>query len=158
MIKVIAIGKIKEKSLQQLLGEYLKRLSSFTKIEIIELAESKIKDDSSDKMIDIIKQEEGSSILRQVNEQDYLWLLDLRGESYTSERFSKQIEHILATTRKDLVFVIGGSHGVSDEVSKRANGMICFSHMTFPHQLIRLFLLEQIYRGFMIKEGRSYHK
>lgn len=158
MIKILCIGKIKEVSLSQLIQEYLKRISGFSRIEVVELAESKQKDAGSQGLIEQIKRDEGTRLLKQVHDDDFVILLDLQGEMMTSEGFSAMQAQSLGKARKDCVYVIGGSHGVSDEVKERSQKKICFSKMTFPHQLIRLFLTEQIYRGFMIENNRQYHK
>lgn len=147
MIKIIAVGKISQKYLNQGIGQYLKQIPS--KIEIIE-----IKDEPSIKGISI----EGDKILSKVRENDYLISLVIQSKMIDSYEFSKMIDDIYTYHQGDLAFVIGGSHGLSEAVIKRSNKKISFSKMTFPHQLMRLILIEQIYRGFMILKNHPYHK
>jgi len=147
MIKIIAVGKNSQKYLNQGIGQYLKQIPS--KIEIIE-----IKDEPSIKGISI----EGDKILSKVRENDYLISLVIQSKMIDSYEFSKMIDDIYTYHQGDLAFVIGGSHGLSEAVIKRSNKKISFSKMTFPHQLMRLILIEQIYRGFMILKNHPYHK
>lgn len=153
MIKVIAVGKLKEKSTQSLVSEYQKRLQTHHKLEIVELAKSKHKDHEIDKIV----ADESERILSKINSNDFVVLLDLKGKDIDSEMLSEKIEAVL-DQGQTMVFVIGGSHGVNDKMRVRANFMWRISLLTFPHQLVRILLLEQIYRGFAILKGHPYHK
>ena len=157
MIRIISIGKIKEKYLKDGIDEYLKRISRFTKIEVVELKDEIIPDNSSIAMDEKIKEIEGESILSKIKD-DYVIAMDLRGEMLDSVEFSKKIESINTQGKSKITFVIGGSLGLSKEVLERADYKISFSKMTFPHQLFRLILLEQIYRAYKILNNETYHK
>lgn len=150
MIKIICVGKIKEKYLKEAILEYLKRLSKYTKIEIIELLDETTKE--VNKCIEI----EGEKILKNIKEKDYVITLEIDGQEYSSTEFASKIEQ--AQVIGNLVFIIGGSYGLSDIIKNRSNQRISFSKMTFPHQLFRVILLEQIYRGYKIINNESYHK
>lgn len=153
MIKVITVGKIKEKPAQALIDEYLKRLSSVHKVEIIQLNKSKNKDTDVMKIIE----DESNRIIEKIQPQDYVVLLDLIGKNIHSETLSQTIDQTLSQGQT-IVFVIGGSHGVSSKVKARAQFLWQLSGLTFPHQLVRILLLEQIYRAFMILKAHPYHK
>lgn len=157
-IKIIAVGKLKEKYLKDAVNEYLKRLSAYAKVDVIEIADEKEPDNASAKDIEIIKNKEGSKILDKIKEREYVILLDVEGKLISSEDLAEKLADLSLTGDSNLVFVIGGSNGVSEEVSRKANFKLSFSKMTFPHQLMRVFLLEQIYRGFKINRGEAYHK
>ncbi len=148
MIKVICVGKVKEQYFNEALKEYEKRLSKYTKLQIIELP---------DYNYDIQKTilEEGKNILSKLNDNDYVIVTNINGNKLNSVMLSNFINKNLS---KNLVFIIGGSYGLSDDVMKRANYCISFSDLTFPHQLFRIILLEQIYRSFKIINNESYHK
>jgi len=151
MIKIICVGKIKEKFYVDAIKEYLKRLSKYTKIEIVEI------EDIYDKNIDIIKKKEKEKILLNIKDKDYVITLEINGNKLSSLDLSKKIESI-SLINSNIVFVIGGSYGIDNEVSNRSNFKLSFSDLTFPHQLFRIMLLEQIYRCFKIKNNESYHK
>lgn len=157
-ITLITVGKLKEKYLKQAIDEYSKRLSRYCKLEIIELNDEKTPDNASDKEEQLIKEKEGKQILSKIKENAFVIAMDLGGKNLTSEEFSKFIEQNGVMGNSNIVFLIGGSLGLSDEVKKRANYKLCFSKMTFPHQLFRVMLLEQIYRGFRIMKNEPYHK
>jgi 23S rRNA (pseudouridine1915-N3)-methyltransferase len=157
-ITVIAVGKLKEKYLKQAVDEYSKRLSRYCKLDIIELSDEKTPDNASEKEELIIKEKEGRAILSKIKDNAYVIAMDLKGKQVTSEDFSKFIDNCGVMGNSNLVFVIGGSLGLSEEVIGRANYKLCFSKMTFPHQLFRVMLLEQVYRGFRIINGEPYHK
>ena len=157
MIKIICIGKIKESYLKDAINEYLKRLSRFNKFEIIELKDSPIKDNSSELEDLKVKDEEGKLILSRIS-NEYVICLDPKGIELDSIEFSKKIEDIFNYGKNDISFVIGGSLGLSDEVKKRADYLMSFSKLTFPHQLFRVILLEQIYRAYKIMKGETYNK
>ena len=157
-IDIVCVGKLKEKYLVSAIDEYSKRLSRYCKLNIIELADEKTPDNASEKEELQIKDKEGDKILAQIKETAYVITLDLGGKMVTSENFAQMIANCGVQGNSHLVFVIGGSLGLSDKVLKRANGSLSFSKMTFPHQLFRVMLLEQIYRGYRIINGEPYHK
>lgn len=157
-ITLITVGKLKEKYLKQAIDEYSKRLSRYCKLEIIELNDEKTPDNASEKEEQLIKEKEGKQILSKIKENAFVIAMDLGGKNLTSEEFSKFIEQNGVMGNSNIVFLIGGSLGLSNEVKKRANYKLCFSKMTFPHQLFRVMLLEQIYRGFRIMKNEPYHK
>ena len=157
-ITLITVGKLKEKYLKQAIDEYSKRLSRYCKLEIIEINDEKTPDNASEKEEQLIKEKEGKQILSKIKENAFVIAMDLGGKNLTSEEFSKFIEQNGVMGNSNIVFLIGGSLGLSDEVKKRANYKLCFSKMTFPHQLFRVMLLEQIYRGFRIMKNEPYHK
>ena len=148
MIKIICIGKIKEKYFKDAIKEYEKRISKYSKLEIIELS-----DYNYDKEKTIY--EEGKNILSKISEKDYVVTLEISGNKLDSIELSKFIDSNIS---KNIVFVIGGSYGLSRDVIKRSNYKLSFSNLTFPHQLFRVILLEQIYRSFKIINNESYHK
>lgn len=157
-IRIICIGKLKEKYWQDASNEYIKRLKPFCNIEIVELKEYKITKNPSPKDEEIVKIKEGEAILSKIKDGDYLISLEILGEQISSEMMAEKLIGITNQGYSDFDFVIGGSLGLSDDVSKRANFKMSFSLMTFPHQMMRVILLEQIYRSFMINKGTSYHK
>lgn len=157
-ITVISVGKLKEKYLKEAIDEYAKRLQRYCKISIIELQDEKTPDNASEKEELQIKNKEGEAILKVIKDNSFVVALDLKGKMLTSEEFSSYIEELGVSGKSDLAFVIGGSLGLSQDVLNRANYKLCFSKMTFPHQLFRVMLLEQIYRGFRIMKGEPYHK
>ncbi len=156
--KVICVGKLKEKYLVDGCTEYIKRLSVYQKTEIIELSETRVYEENSISQINSAKEKEGKNILSAIKESDFVICLCIDGKSFDSVSFSKEIDGIIQKTRGDIAFVIGGSYGLSDEVIKRADLKLSFSKFTFPHQLMRLILLEQIYRAYKIKNNEKYHK
>lgn len=157
-IKIIAIGKLKEKFLQNAADEYLKRLSRFCKIELIELSEEKISDKASDKEELAVKEAEGERILSKIKDKDFAIFLSPDGKKLSSESFANTLEKESTNGQSSFVFVIGGSLGISAKAMERANLKLSFSDMTFPHQLFRIMLLEQIYRAFKINANEVYHK
>lgn len=157
-ITVISVGKLKEKYLKEAIEEYTKRLQRYCKISIIELQDEKTPDNASEKEELQIKSKEGEAILKNIKDNSFVIALDLKGKMLSSEEFSSYIEDLGVSGKSDIVFVIGGSLGLSQEVITRSNYKLCFSKMTFPHQLFRVMLLEQIYRGFRIMKGEPYHK
>lgn len=157
-ITLITVGKIKEKYLKEAIGEYSKRLSRYCKLNIIEVQDEKTPENASEKDENIIKEKEGTRILKHINDSMYVIALDLHGNMLTSNEFSDFIGRLGLKGNSNLAFVIGGSLGISREILNRANYKLCFSKMTFPHQLFRVILLEQIYRGFKIMKGEPYHK
>ena len=144
MIKIISIGKIKEKYLTDGIEDYLKRITKYHKINLIELPDSNI--DS-----------EGNEIIKYLNNKDYIISLAIEGTNLSSEELSKKIDNIFITN-PNITFIIGGSNGIREDIKKRSNYLLSFSKMTFPHGLFRLILLEQIYRSFKILNNETYHK
>lgn len=159
-IKIICVGKVKEKSLNDLIQEYSKRLSKYCKLEIIELEDEKIPSTPSLATEEIIREKESNKIIDRLNKigKAYTILLDVQGKSYTSEEFSNKIVDISTYENSTINFVIGGSLGFSSTLKNMVNDKISFSKMTFPHQLFRVFLLEQIFRAFKIQNNETYHK
>ena len=151
MIKLICVGKIKEKYLNEAIDEYKKRLSKYTKLDIIELP------DSSYNEMDKVKKEEGKLILKHIKETDNVIILDINGQELSSVELTTKLCFI-ETMNSNITFIIGGSYGLSEEVKKRANYSISFSKLTFPHQLFRVILLEQLYRTYKIRNNENYHK
>ena len=151
MIRIICVGKIKEKYLRDAILEYSKRLSKYTKLEIIE-----VKDESIGTEKDILKKE-SISIDKYINDKDYNIVLAIEGEELSSETFAKKLDNIFNYS-SNINFIIGGSLGIDDSIKEKANLKLSFSRMTYPHQLFRVILLEQIYRAFKIINNESYHK
>ncbi|WP_028041958.1 23S rRNA (pseudouridine(1915)-N(3))-methyltransferase RlmH [Candidatus Stoquefichus massiliensis] len=157
-IKIITVGKLKEKYLVDGIKEYTKRISGYADIEMIEVADERIPDKASLAEETMIKAKEGRKILDKVKQDDYMILLDVNGKEMDSVVFSKHIENCMINGKSTIDFVIGGSLGHGEEVLSRANVRLSFSPMTFPHQLMRLILVEQIYRAFKIMKNETYHK
>lgn len=157
-ISILCVGKIKEKYLKDGILEYSKRLSRYCKLDIIEVADEKTPDGASETVEIQIKNLEGEKLLKYVKDDDYVIALAIEGKMLDSVELSKQMESLGVRGVSHLVFVIGGSLGLSDAVLKRADYKLSFSKMTFPHQLMRMILLEQIYRGYRIMKGEPYHK
>ena len=157
-IKILCVGKIKEKFYRDALVEYTKRLSRYCSLSITEVADEKTKEQASDVECAIIKDREGERILKSIREDGYVITLAIDGKNLDSVELSKKIENLALTGKSNLYFVIGGSLGLSDEVMKRADYKLSFSRMTFPHQLMRVILLEQIYRSYRIINHEPYHK
>jgi 23S rRNA (pseudouridine1915-N3)-methyltransferase len=157
-ISIITIGKLKEKYLKQGIEEYLKRLSSYAKVEIIELADEKAPENLSESEMKQVKQKEGERILAKISDDTYVIALAINGKQKSSEELAKEIDSLATYGKSKVAFVIGGSLGLSSEVMKRSNAALSFSKMTFPHQLMRLVLVEQIYRAFRIIRNEPYHK
>ena len=155
-INIVCVGKIKENYLKDAILEYSKRLSKYCKLNIIEITDEPIPNNLSEKASNNIKNIEGNKILNYLN-NSYIISLDLKGKQYSSEEFSEKIENI-SFNNSSISFVIGGSLGLSKEVLEKSNELICFSKMTFPHQLIRVFLLEQLFRAFKIQNNETYHR
>ncbi|MDD6640790.1 MAG: 23S rRNA (pseudouridine(1915)-N(3))-methyltransferase RlmH [Erysipelotrichaceae bacterium] len=154
MISIVAVGKIKEKSLSQLIEEYKKRIGAYSKIEIIEVS-----DEPNDRLSDEkVKEIEGQRIIKQLKKDSYVILLSLKGKQMDSIKFSREIEKINTYNSSHITFVIGGSVGVSEQVEQRADLLLKLSDMTFPHNIARLLILEQIYRAYKILNNETYHK
>ena len=157
-IKIVTVGKLKEKYLKDGIAEYSKRISRFATVEMIELADEKTPDRASDSENAKILDVEGNRILSKIGEREFVVVLAIEGKTLSSEEFSKQLEQASINGSSTLTFVIGGSLGLSKEVKKRANLSVSFGRLTLPHQLMRLVLVEQIYRVFTIQQGSPYHK
>ena len=157
-IKLICVGKLKEKYLLDGMNEYLKRLSAYAQVEVVEVADEIITDNASLAQEMLVKAKEGRRILDKVKQDDYVILLDVKGQEIDSEQFADRIEDCMINGKSTIDFIIGGSLGHGDEVLSRANLRVSFSQMTFPHQLMRLILVEQIYRAFKIIKHETYHK
>ena len=150
MIKIITVGKLKEEYFKDAVKEYLKRLSKYTKIELIE-----VPDEDYDIKKTLLKEKE--SILKYISEKDYIITFEIEGKELTSIELSKKINDTLITN-SDITFIIGGSYGLHEDIKKISNYALSFSKMTFPHQLFRIMLLEQIYRSYKIINNETYHK
>ncbi len=156
-INIVCIGKIKENFFKDAINEYSKRLSKYCNLNIIELPDEKIPSKVNDKIIENIKNTEGKKILDHLKKDSYIICLDLHGKQFSSEEFSSKLDSIALNYNSSITFIIGGTLGISNEVLNSANEKICFSKMTFPHQLIRIFLLEQLFRAFKISNNETYH-
>lgn len=152
MIKIVCIGKIKEKYLVDAFSEYEKRMSIYHKMKVVELKESNNKDLKHN------LEEEGNLILANISSDEYVITLEILGTMLESPELANKISKLLTYGNTNITFVIGGSYGLSDEVKKRSNFALSFSKMTFPHQLMRVILIEQIYRSFTIINNKEYHK
>lgn len=157
-ISIVCVGKIKEKYLKLGIDEFSKRLSKYCKLEVIELDDEKAPENLSDKEMIMIKDKEGKKILSKIKDNSYVISLAIDGKNLSSEELAETINNLGIRGTSHIVFVIGGSLGLSDEVLKRSNYKLSFSKMTFPHQLMRLILLEQVYRAYRINNGEPYHK
>ena len=158
-ITIITVGKLKEKYLKDAIAEYTKRLSKSCKLEIIEVADEKTPDQASVLVENGIRRKEGERILKHIKEKAASAInLEINGKSLSSEEFSEKIEQLGIQGKSHIIFVIGGSIGLSEEVLEKSDYALSFSKMTFPHQLMRVILLEQIYRAYRIIEGAPYHK
>lgn len=157
-ITVIGVGKIKEKYLKLGIDEFSKRLSKYCKLDIVELDDEKAPEKLSEKEMIMVKDKEGKRILSKIKDNSYVIALAIDGKNLSSEELADKISDLAVRGNSSITFVIGGSLGLSDEVMKRADYKLSFSKMTFPHQLMRLILLEQVYRAFRINNNEPYHK
>ncbi|MGX8773688.1 MAG: 23S rRNA (pseudouridine(1915)-N(3))-methyltransferase RlmH [Bacillota bacterium] len=157
-IKIIAVGKLKESYWRDAVSEYSKRLGAYCSLEIIEVKESRLRANPSAADEEAVKTAEGGDILRHIDREDYVITLEIKGRGLSSEQLAEKLESLALEGKSSLTFVIGGSLGLSPEVSRRADFRLSFSAMTFPHQMMRVVLLEQIYRGFKINRNETYHK
>jgi 23S rRNA (pseudouridine1915-N3)-methyltransferase len=157
-ITVITVGKIKEKFYTDAVSEYAKRLSRYCKLEIVELADEKTKENASDHEIELVKEKEGERILASIREDMYVIALAIEGKMLDSVELSEKIDSLGVSGTSSIAFVIGGSLGLDKRVLDRADFKLSFSRMTFPHQLMRVILLEQVYRAYRIMTGAPYHK
>jgi len=158
MIKLVCVGKIKEKALQSLIGEYLKRLQAYTKVEVIEVDDIATNQTNSDAQNEQVKSKEGTKILAQIKDNEHVALLSLDGKMYDSVKLSDKLSEIETYKSSNITFVIGGSLGTSKEVNDRADMKWQLSELTFTHQMVRLLVLEQIYRCYKIRKNEPYHK
>lgn len=157
-ITVISVGKIKEKYFRDAVAEYAKRLGKYCRLELIETADEKTPDHASQGQEDLIRAREAARILKYVREDSYIITLEIEGRELSSEEMAEKIETLGIQGKSHIIFIIGGSIGLGREVLKKSDFPMSFSKMTFPHQLMRVILLEQIYRSFRIINGEPYHK
>lgn len=157
-VKIISVGKLKEKYLKDGITEYQKRLSRFCQFEIIELIDEKTPDNASQAENTKILAKEAERIQKKIDSRDFIIALAIEGKQFPSEKFSQQMTNITVQGYSNITFIIGGSLGLDASLKKRANILMSFGLLTLPHQLMRLVLIEQIYRAFMIQEGSPYHK
>ncbi len=157
-VEVLCVGKLKESYLREACHEYLKRLSRFCKVNIVEFKDEAVSENASESLIFQAIEREGERILSKVQDRDYVVSLCVEGKMLSSEELSKELSRIEQIGAGRLVLIIGGSYGLSEKVKKRSNLRLSFSKMTFPHQLMRVILLEQLYRAYKINANESYHK
>ena len=157
-ITILTVGKIKEKYLKDAIAEYAKRLSRYCKMQIVEVEDEKTPDGASAAMEDQIKEKEAARLSKCLDEEAFLITLEIQGKMLDSESFSKTMEQICLRGKNHIQFVIGGSLGLHTSITERSDLALSFSKMTFPHQLMRVILLEQVYRSFRIQNNEPYHK
>lgn len=157
-ITVISVGRIKEKYMVDGIKEYSKRLSRYCKLQLIEVADEKAPENLSDKDANVVKKKEGDKILTKIKANTYVITLVIQGKQLSSEQLSEKISDLMLRGISDITFIIGGSLGLSDEVIARSDFKLSFSNMTFPHQLMKMILLEQVYRSWRIIKNEPYHK
>ncbi|OAJ74709.1 23S rRNA (pseudouridine(1915)-N(3))-methyltransferase RlmH [Brevibacillus sp. SKDU10] len=157
-ITIITVGKLKEKYLKEGIAEYVKRLSAYCKLNAVEVNDEKAPEELSATEMEQVKRKEGERILAHIKQDHYVIALAIEGQMWSSEKLSSEMDKLALHGRSQVAFVIGGSLGLADEVLKLADAKLSFSKMTFPHQLMRLVLVEQIYRAFRISRGEPYHK
>lgn len=157
-ISIVTVGKLKEKYLKQGIEEYTKRLGPFAKVEVIEVPDEKAPENLSETEMLQVKKAEGDRIMSKISPDAHVIALAIEGKMKTSEQLARDLDQLATYGKSKVAFVIGGSLGLSDDILKRANDSLSFSKMTFPHQLMRLILVEQVYRAFKINRGEPYHK
>lgn len=157
-LTILAVGQIKEHYYKDAIAEYAKRLQRYCNLRIIEVADEKTKEDASEAELAMIRDKEAKRLLAHIRPQDYCITLEIKGKSLDSVGLAHHLDQLATSARSDLVFVIGGSVGLGEEVLARSDFALSFSAMTFPHQLMRVILLEQIYRSYRINRGEPYHK
>ena len=157
-IKLVTVGKIKEKYLRQGIDEYSKRLSRYGKLTMVEVKDEMTPDNLSDREAELIKKKEGDRILSHLDLSSYVIALEIGGKNLSSEELAEKMEELMVEGRSDVIFIIGGSLGLSEDVLARSDYKLSFSKMTFPHQLMKMILLEQVYRAFRIIRNEPYHK
>ena len=156
-VTLICVGKVKEKFYRDAIKEYEKRLGAYIKLNTIEISDEKVKVEN-DSEIALVMEKEGNNILSKIKDNQYVITLEILGKNLSSEEFASKIDNLMLTGKSDITLVIGGSYGLSDNVKKRSDFALSFSKMTFPHQMMRVVLLEQVYRAYRIITGASYHK
>lgn len=157
-IKIVCVGKLKEKYFKLGIAEYQKRLQRYCKFQIVEVPDEKAPESLSPAQMTAVKEIEGERILQKIKDKEYVFALAIEGQERTSERFAQEIQQLMTYGKSDITFVIGGSLGLSPAVLRRADTQISFGRFTLPHQLMRLVLTEQIYRAWTIIKGLPYHK
>ena len=157
-IRIVCVGKLKEKNLKEACDEYVKRMTKYSRLDIIELKEAKLPENASPADEEKVKIDEGKAILSKLFEKEYVITLEVLGKQLSSIELAEKISNLGVSGNADIAFVIGGSLGLSEEVSKRSNFSLSFSKLTFPHQMMRVLVLEQIYRAFKIARNENYHK
>jgi len=157
-ITIVSVGKLKEKYLKMGIDEYVKRLGGYAKMDLIEVADEKAPEQLSDAEMDIVKKKEGERILAKISTDTYVIALAINGKMKTSEQMATDLESLMTYGKSKIAFVIGGSLGLHEDVLKRADEQQSFGKMTLPHQLMKLVLVEQVYRSFRIMKGEPYHK
>lgn len=157
-INIVCVGSLKEKYFKEASAEYTKRLSRFCHLKVIEVKDERIPDNASSKEELLVKESEGLKMLKFISSSSFVVALDLTGNMLTSIELSAFISDLGLRGKSNIIFIIGGSLGLSNTILSRADYKLCFSKMTFPHQLMRIFLLEQIYRSYKIQSGETYHK
>lgn len=157
-ITIVSVGKLKEKYLKMGIDEYVKRLGGYAKIDLIEVADEKAPEQLSDAEMEIVKKKEGERILAKISTDTYVIALAINGKMKTSEQMASDLESLMTYGKSKIAFVIGGSLGLHEDVLKRADEQQSFGQMTLPHQLMKLVLVEQVYRSFRIMKGEPYHK
>lgn len=157
-VNIIAVGKLKEKYLRDACDEYIKRLGAFSKVNIVEINEERCSDNPSDNEIEQVKRKEGERIIAKIPKGSYVVPMCIEGQQMSSEDFSKKLENVSVAGFGEVTFIIGGSFGLSDEVKALGKLKLSFGKLTLPHQLMRVVLLEQIYRAFSISNNTKYHK
>lgn len=156
-VTLICVGKVKEKFYRDAIKEYEKRLGAYIKLNTIEISDEKVKVEN-DSEIALAMEKEGNNILSKIKDNQYVITLEILGKNLSSEEFASKIDNLMLIGKSDMALVIGGSYGLSDSVKKRSDFALSFSRMTFPHQMMRVVLLEQVYRAYRIITGASYHK
>ncbi|MDF7682814.1 23S rRNA (pseudouridine(1915)-N(3))-methyltransferase RlmH [Lactobacillus sp. ESL0679] len=157
-IKIVCVGKLKEKYFKDAIAEYQKRLRRFAKVQLVQVADEKAPEKFSQAEQEQVKEIEGQRILSKIKDKEYVYVTAIKGKERTSEEFASELENLTTYGHSDITFVIGGSLGTSPAVNRRADDLLSFGKLTMPHQLMRVVLIEQIYRGFMINSGSPYHK
>ncbi|AIF45004.1 23S rRNA (pseudouridine(1915)-N(3))-methyltransferase RlmH [Virgibacillus sp. SK37] len=157
-ITIVSVGKLKEKYLKQGIAEYMKRLSAYATVNIMEVPDEKAPENMSKAEEEEVKRKEGQRILSHLNQDTFVITLEIEGKMLTSEQLAAKLDELATYGKSKIAFVIGGSLGLSKEVTKRSDLALSFSKMTFPHQLMRMILLEQVYRAYRINKGQPYHK
>ena len=157
-ITLVSVGKIKDKYLQLGIDEFKKRLSRFCKLGLIEVKDEALSERASERELEIVRQKEGNLILNKIPDGAYVIVMDIDGKQLSSQQLADKMRDVATYGQSHIVFIIGGSVGLADEIKKRADLKLSFSKMTFPHQLFKLMLMEQVYRAFKINTNESYHK